>query len=233
MESLADSNIETFNEYVKEQLETLEAGGENTTELITNLFKGYARVKDDTFKEWVRIKKLEYNDGTYNINPNGVDFMNAARKHYKDLLLAKEWMKMDDKQQSILALQTEIQEVRAQAARGKRRSDNKRKTDGANEWAWKKIPPRPGEPRTKKFKGKTYYWCLNHEMWCLHMPSECKLKAESSPKKNNIKKDKKDKSKFKMKVYQSLFESSSDEEENDQDDDGRDSDDDGDSNTSN
>jgi len=81
MESLPDSNIETFNEYVKEQLETLEAGGETTTELITNLFKGYLRAKDDTFREWVRIKKLENNDGTYNINPNGTDFMNAARKH--------------------------------------------------------------------------------------------------------------------------------------------------------
>jgi hypothetical protein len=81
LESLPDSNIETFNEYVKEKLETLEAGGETTTELITNLFKGYLRAKDDTFREWVRIKKLENNDGTYNINPNGTDFMNAARKH--------------------------------------------------------------------------------------------------------------------------------------------------------
>jgi hypothetical protein len=100
MDTLPDSNIDTFNDYVKEQLETLEAGGENTTELITNLFKGYLRAKDDTFREWIRIKKLEYNDGTYHINPNGMDFMNAARKHYKDLLLSKEWMKMDEKQQS-------------------------------------------------------------------------------------------------------------------------------------
>jgi hypothetical protein len=113
MDSLQDSNIETFNDFVKEQLETLEAGGKGTTELITNLFKGYARAKDDTFREWVRSKKLEYNDGMYNINPNGVDFMNAARKHYKDLLLSKEWMKADKRQQSILALQTEIEEVKA------------------------------------------------------------------------------------------------------------------------
>jgi hypothetical protein len=229
MESLADSNIEAFNEYVKEQLETLEAGGENTTELITNLFKGYARVKDDTFKEWVRIKKLEYNDGTYNINPNGVDFMNAARKHYKDLLLAKEWMKADDKQQSILALQTEIEAVKAQAARGRRNTDSKRKVGESSEWAWKKIPPRSGEPKTKKFKGKTYHWCTNHNMWCLHKPSECKLKSESSPKKNS----KKDRNKIKMRVYQSLFESSSDEDENGQDDEGEGvSEDDGGSNTS-
>jgi hypothetical protein len=179
MESLPDSNIETFNDYVKEQLETLEAGGESTTELITNLFKGYLRAKDDTFRKWVHIKKLEYIDGTYNINPNGMDFMNAARKHYKDLLLAKEWMKMDKKQQSILARQTEIEEVKAQTAKGKRKSDSRGKQSASNEWAWKKVTPRPGEPKTKKFKGKTYHWCTNHKLWCLHKPLECKLRGET------------------------------------------------------
>jgi hypothetical protein len=211
MDSLPDSNIETFNEYVKEQLETLEAGGEGTTELITNLFKGYARAKDDTFREWVRSKKLEYNDGSFNINPNGVNFMNAACKHYKDLLLSKEWMKMDEKQQSILALQTEIEEVKAQTAKGKRKNEAKYNQSSSNEWAWKKIAPRPGEPKIKKFKGKPYHWCSNHKMWCLHKPSECKLQKE------NVKKDdKKDKNKLKMRVYQSLFETSSKEEEEEQ-----------------
>jgi hypothetical protein len=210
LDTLPDSNIDTFNDYVKEQLETLEAGGENTTELITNLFKGYLRAKDDTFREWIRIKKLEYNDGTYHINPNGMDFMNAARKHYKDLLLSKEWMKMDEKQQSILALQMEMEEVKAQAAIGKRKSESsKRKSASSNEWAWKKVPPRPGEPKTKRYKGKTYYWCTNHQMWCLHKPSECKLREESI--KKNGKKEK-----LKMKVYQSLFESSSDEDSDDE-----------------
>ncbi len=166
MDSLPDSNIETFNDYVKEQLETLEPGGENTTELITNLFKGYLRAKDDTFHEWICIKKLEYNDGTNNINPNGMDFMNAARKHYKDLLLSKEWMKMDERQQSILALQTEMEEVKAQAAIGKRKNESRGKSSSSNEWAWKKVPPRPGEPKTKRYKGKTYHWCTNHQMWC-------------------------------------------------------------------
>jgi hypothetical protein len=209
MDSLPDSNVETFNDYVKEQLETLDAGGENTTELVTNLFKGYARAKDDTFRDWVRIKKMEYNDGTYHINPNGIDFMNAARKHYKDLLLSKEWMKMDDKQQSILALQSEIEQVKAQATRMKRKGEARNKQSRSNEWAWKKIPPRPGEPRTKKFKGKTYYWCTNHQLWCLHKPSECKLKGEDTKKDGK----RSGKETLKMRVYQSLFNTSSEEEE--------------------
>ncbi len=56
-------------------------------------------------------------------------------------------------------------------------------------------------------------------MWCLHKPSECK------PRSDNVKKEGKQikggsKEKLRMKVYQSLFESSSDEEgENQEDDD--------------
>jgi hypothetical protein len=53
MEALPDSNVERFNTYVKEQLETLAAGGETTNDLITNLFKGYARAKDKTFCKWI------------------------------------------------------------------------------------------------------------------------------------------------------------------------------------
>jgi hypothetical protein len=34
--------------------------------------------------------------------------MNLAKKHYQDALLAKEWMVLDEDQQTILALQTEI-----------------------------------------------------------------------------------------------------------------------------
>jgi hypothetical protein len=113
MESLADSNVDKFHSYVKKQLETLAAGGETTNDLITNLFKGYSKVKDKTFREWVRQKKLTYKDGTYSIDPNANDFMNLAKKHYQDALLAKEWMVLDEDQQTILALQTEIKDFKS------------------------------------------------------------------------------------------------------------------------
>jgi hypothetical protein len=55
-----------------------------------------------TFREWIRQKKLAYKDGTYRIDPNAKDFMNLAKKHYQDVLLAKEWMVLDEDQQTIL-----------------------------------------------------------------------------------------------------------------------------------
>jgi hypothetical protein len=84
MEALPDSNVEKFNAYVKEQLETLAAGGETTNDLITNLLKGYSKAKDKTFREWIRLNKLAYKDGTFCIDPNAKDFMNLAKKHYQD-----------------------------------------------------------------------------------------------------------------------------------------------------
>jgi hypothetical protein len=216
MESLADSNVDKFNSYVKEQLETLAAGGETTNDLITNLFKGYSKVKDKTFREWIRQKKLAYKDGTYRIDPNAKDFMNLAKKHYQDALLAKEWMLLDEDQQTILALQTEIKDFKS-GGRSSRHREGKRSHEKSTDWSWKKIFPGEGEPKTKKFKGRIYYWCTNHKLWCLHKPSECKLKAESqapSKKKpgSGKPKNKQDKYNLKMRAYQTLFESSSEEE---------------------
>jgi hypothetical protein len=116
-ESLPDSNILEFNAYVKKQVEVLASGGKTTTDLVTHLFKGYSKAKDKVFREWIRIKKLEYFDQTFNINPNCLDFMELTENHYKDALIAKEWLQPDEDQQTIIALQTKIEEVQAQASR--------------------------------------------------------------------------------------------------------------------
>ena len=31
--------------------------------------------------------------------------------------------------------------------------------------AWKLVPPKDGEPRTKNFDGRDYHWCTNHASW--------------------------------------------------------------------
>jgi hypothetical protein len=216
MDSLVDSNVDKFIPYVKEQLETLAAGGETTNDLITYLFKGCSEVKDKTFREWIRQKKLACKDGTYRIDPNAKDFMNVAKKHYQDALLAKEWMVLDEDQQTILALQTEIKDFKSRGRSSRHREGN-RSHEKSTDWSWEKIPPGEGEPKTKKLKGRMYYWCTNHKLWCLHKLSECKLKAESqvpSKKKpgSGKPKNKQDKYNLKMRAYQTLFESSSEEE---------------------
>ena len=49
------------------------------------------------------------------------------------------------------------------------------------------MKPKNGET-TKKFDGKTYHWCSNHDAWTLHTPEECKMgdkgKSEGSKSKS-------------------------------------------------
>jgi hypothetical protein len=113
MDTLSDSNVEEFNNYVKEQLEALAYAGETTMDLISNLFKGYMRCKDKNFRIWIKGKKDAYFDRTFQINPNGLEFMELVQKYYLDAVKTREWLKPDEDQQQILALQAQLKEVKA------------------------------------------------------------------------------------------------------------------------
>ncbi len=107
---------------------------------------------------------------------------------------AKEWIKPDDDQQTILALQSVIQAVKATASKhSKQRNEDKMKTKnkdnensrklGTGEWAWKKKAPKPGESHSKNHSGKTYTWCLHHELWSLHEVDSCFFKPDKKKDK--------------------------------------------------
>jgi hypothetical protein len=125
---------------------------------------------------------------------------------------------------TILALQTKMQVVKNMARQQLQNKDgrlrNKKgkikdnKKPGTGEWAWKKRAPRPGEAQTKTHSGKTYTWCLYHELWFMHKPEECLLKDEKQSNKK-----KKPSHKLKMRVHLSVMQDTLDEEEEEEDDD--------------
>jgi hypothetical protein len=93
-------------------------------------------------------------------------------------------------------------------------------------YAWKKIPPKNGDPSTKKVHlngiSKTYYWCPHHQQWIVHSPKECKRLPAGKGRKNQ--KDKKaiNRSYFKEKkqayiqakaAYEACMNVSTDDEE--------------------
>jgi hypothetical protein len=62
--------------------------------------------------------------------------------------------------------------------KGKGKSATKGKKLDAK-FAWKKVLPKDKDPKKtidghtyhhKQFDGKTYYWCIHHMAWCLHLP---------------------------------------------------------------
>ena len=61
--STVNSNIETFNQHVKVNVEDLKAKGESTGEFITNLLKSYNVSLDTEFFWCIKTKKYCYVDG--------------------------------------------------------------------------------------------------------------------------------------------------------------------------
>jgi hypothetical protein len=74
----------------------------------------------------------------------------------------------------IIALESTIAELKASSPEAKK-NERTRSNNNKNQWAWKKVPPKAGEPKTVK-RGtpvKTYHWCPKHEEWCIHTPEAC------------------------------------------------------------
>jgi len=77
--------------------------------------------------------------------------------------------------------------------------------------------PKEGEPKKKKFKGKTYYWCYKHKQWTIHKPEECRLKGKKADEDRKIKKEKGKNHALKMRVYEAALQDSSDSDDKESD----------------
>ena len=70
---------------------------------------------------------------------------------------------------------------------GKKRNkkDTSNKREQKKDEAWKKIPPKSGDPKEKKQEDYTYHWCEHHMAWTVHKPADCRLgkkhKEEQKP----------------------------------------------------
>jgi hypothetical protein len=65
---------------------------------------------------------------------------------------------------------------------GNRKTKNKKNTGNEakqkEDKAWKKVPPKSGDTKSKEMSKYTYHWCKHHMAWCMHKPSECHLGKE-------------------------------------------------------
>jgi hypothetical protein len=170
-----DSNVETFNQYVKAQIKNLAARGEPSSDLLINLFKGYRAANDVEFADFIRRKVNSYEEGE-DINANNL--MADALTKYKARKLTDEWSAPTKEQGQILALTAQVELLSKSAKKSpvKPLPKNKReKGDKDNKWAWKDVLPKEGEPTTKEFGGKQYHVnCKHHpNQWVCHTTAEC------------------------------------------------------------
>jgi hypothetical protein len=176
-----DSNIETFNFYVKAQVKSLSARGETSSDLLTNLFKGYKAANDVEFADFIRRKQNLYEEGGDVTHSN---LMADSLAKYKARMLVGQWTAPTKEQGQILALTARVEMLTKSAKRGPsttkppgkdndKSKSNKKKGD--SKWAWKDVLPKDGEPKTKDFQGKHYHvGCKYHpNQWVCHETAEC------------------------------------------------------------
>ena len=78
------------------------------------------------------------------------------------------WNVLNAGQEKNVTLSTTVQELKdsnlkltqAYTTSTGKHNINKRQFD--DKFAWKKLPPKGKEPKTKDKNGKTYHWCFNH-----------------------------------------------------------------------
>jgi hypothetical protein len=76
------NDIGKFDKYVQNLLEALNARGETTTDLLTNLFKGYAACSDKAFVRYIAEKQDDYEEGK---NIDATELMILAGNKFKIL----------------------------------------------------------------------------------------------------------------------------------------------------
>jgi len=63
--------------------------------------------------------------------------------------------------------------------KGENKGKKKNKTDTSNkkyqkkDEAWKKMPPKEGDPKEKQLGKYTFQWCEHHMAWMAHKPQDC------------------------------------------------------------
>jgi hypothetical protein len=204
MSKLPKSDIEKMNQYVREKVNELAAANQTTSDLVMNLFKGYAKAKDKVFRQWLQRKKDDYITRREIINPNGLELMEQVENYYKDRVNTGEWMKLDEDQETILALKAQLSNrdggknnkkrgKKGEKGDRKRKGEDKEDKENYEKPAWKLQAPKDKEKKTKDVDGKTYHWCTGHKEWTIHTSAECRINKNKDAKKDKDKKAKRDK----------------------------------------
>ena len=197
MSELQDDIIQ-FNEFVKTQVSGLNARGQQTEDLLVNLFKGYKAVADSKFVQYIEMKEDAYNEG-HLLDPQVL--MELAQAKYKTMLEQGDWKTPTEADKRIVALTAQLEKLQKEKKPGvkkgkkdeNKKTDKSGKKDKSDKPKWWLVEPKPNEPKVITKGKKEYHWCPNHEekgKWVRHKPSECnakkpQVKDNAPPAKDN------------------------------------------------
>lgn len=177
-----DYNVIRFNQFVNEQVDGLRARGEESNDLLVNLFKAYLSAKDQNFSRYVANKRDSYEEGTLALTAEAL--MLLVENKYKTMVQSGTWNAPSAETEQIIALSAQVAALKKKRINkdddkkkkkgGKEDDKKKKKKGGRDDEAWMKIPPKAGEAKTKKVGKKDWHWCGKHNKWTRHKEEECK-----------------------------------------------------------
>lgn len=213
-----ESDVEKFNDHVLSLISQLYARGEQTQDLLVNLFKGYKACKDAEFVEYIKKKEDSYEEGgevEYN------QLMDWAVNKFKARKEAGTWCQKSTEEETLIALQAQLKDLIGKTNKGGKqdtskanstRSNNAKKAKRlAKKPTWRTTPPKDKEKESKMVEGKEYHWCPTHKAWTRHKPSECKGIAYSGERTAQSQETKQKETK--LKISKALTAISDDDED--------------------
>ena len=185
------SDITRFNGYVRLLVDSLAARGETSTDLLSNLFKGYQAASDKVFVSYIERKLEKYEEGR-SIAPETL--MQLSNNKYKLLKEAGVWDAPSIQEEKILALQAEMKQMKSSVAKNpiKKVYKNGRgekpkprsKSNQPEKPAWfLKEPKEKDLKKPKLWNNKTWWFCSPKTggkcegKYRIHKPSECEGRA--------------------------------------------------------
>ena len=122
------------------------------------------------------------------INLTHKALMNSALRKYDWLWQKGQWGATSPDNEKIVAMAVQINALKGNLKAGKYLEDalnddkktwNKKnrgdKTSQMEDEAWKKIPPKDSDKKSKEMGKHTYHGCEHHMAWCMYLPSKCRL----------------------------------------------------------
>lgn len=189
-------DIDKIHEEFDKNYSQIIARGATVDDPIQILFDAYNAVPCYNFKKYIESQENDYLDGKLaGITHDALRRM--AKSKFDWLVNKKKWGARSPDDDKIVAMAAEIHKLKGQlkldpklsqiagggnddkdggkkrAKKNKKDTSNKRKQK--EDEAWKKVPPKDGDPKSKTVGKLTYNWCLHHMAWTVHKPSECKL----------------------------------------------------------
>jgi hypothetical protein len=190
-----NGDVDLINSYFDVNMSQLLARGQTVDDPIAKLFDAYLATPNHTFRQYISKKQDDYHDGNLGHEFRYKSLMAQATVKFTYLTTRKICgakspdeecliamiLDLKGKLKLALALNAKRKKEGTKEVKGALKTKNKKNTSNKTyqkkEEAWKRLPPKDGEPATKDVGEMKYQWCVHHMAWGVHSAQECCLGA--------------------------------------------------------